>query len=62
MTPSELKALRHTLGKTQPQMADTLGLSVGGYRKWEHGDRSISGPALKLIEQLRTKERSNELE
>ena len=54
MSPDELKQLRATLNLTQPQMADILGMSVGGYRKLEYGDRGIRGPALKLIEQLRT--------
>lgn len=30
---------------TQPQMAFLTGMSISGYRKWEQGERNISGPA-----------------
>jgi DNA-binding transcriptional regulator YiaG len=55
MTPAELRTLRHSLGLTQPQMAERLGVSTSGYRKWEHGERGISGPVLILIEQIKDK-------
>ena len=34
---------------TQPQMAMLMGMSLSGYRKWEQGERSISGPAATLL-------------
>jgi putative transcriptional regulator len=34
---------------TQSQMAPLMGMSVSGYRKWEQGKRSISGPAAALL-------------
>jgi putative transcriptional regulator len=34
---------------TQAQMAPLMGMSVSGYRKWEQGKRSISGPAAVLL-------------
>ena len=34
---------------TQPQMAFLMGMSLSGYRKWEQGKRSISGPAAALL-------------
>ncbi|MGB7334477.1 MAG: helix-turn-helix domain-containing protein [Salaquimonas sp.] len=34
---------------TQAQMAPLLGMSLSGYRKWEHGQRRISGPAAALL-------------
>jgi putative transcriptional regulator len=34
---------------TQAQMAPLMGMSVSGYRKWEQGKRSISGPAAALL-------------
>jgi transcriptional regulator with XRE-family HTH domain len=53
MTPTELRTLRHALGLTQPQMAEGVGVSVSGYRKWEHGERGISGPVLILLNQIK---------
>jgi putative transcriptional regulator len=34
---------------TQAQMAPLMGMSVSGYRKWEQGKRTISGPAAALL-------------
>lgn len=34
---------------TQPQMAALMGMSLSGYRKWEQGVRTISGPAATLL-------------
>ena len=34
---------------TQPQMALLMGMSLSGYRKWEQGERNISGPAATLL-------------
>ena len=34
---------------TQAQMAPLMGMSLSGYRKWEQGQRSVSGPALNLL-------------
>jgi putative transcriptional regulator len=52
MTPEELKAIRHRLGKNQRAMSAALGMSLSGYRKWEQGSRNISGPALILLNTL----------
>ena len=52
MTPEELKSLRATLNLTQPAMAARLGMSHSGYRKYEAGDRKISGPVLVLLKQM----------
>ena len=30
---------------TQAQMAPLMGMSLSGYRKWEQGQRRVSGPA-----------------
>jgi putative transcriptional regulator len=46
-------ALRRRLNLTQAQMAPMMGMSLSGYRKWEQGQRAVSGPAavlLKVIE------------
>ena len=58
MTLVELRTLRHSLGLTQPQMAERLGVSTSGYRKWEQGERGISGPVLILLEQIKEKLRA----
>lgn len=34
---------------TQAQMAPLMGMSLSGYRKWEQGARSVSGPAAALL-------------
>jgi putative transcriptional regulator len=50
LDPSEVR--KHA-NLTQAQMAPLMGMSLSGYRKWEQGKRSISGPAaalLKIIE------------
>ncbi len=43
------KAIRRRLKLTQQQMADFLGTSTSGYRKWEQGDRTPSGAARTLL-------------
>jgi len=34
---------------TQAQMAPLMGMSLSGYRKWEQGQRQVSGPAAALL-------------
>ena len=46
LDPSEVR--KHAK-LTQAQMAPVMGMSVSGYRKWEQGKRSISGPAATLL-------------
>ncbi len=51
--PADPKVVRKKAKLTQKQMAPLMGMSVSGYRKWEQGERSVSGPAgvlLKVIE------------
>ena len=36
-------------GPTQAQEAPLMGMSLSGYRKWEQGKRTISGPAVALL-------------
>lgn len=52
--PLDPREVRERVKLTQAQMAPLMGMSVSGYRKWEQGQRRISGPAaalLKVIEQ-----------
>lgn len=37
---------------TQAQMAPLMGMSLSGYRKWEQGQRRVSGPAATLLRLL----------
>ena len=34
---------------TQAEMAPLMGMSLSGYRKWEQGQRRVSGPAATLL-------------
>ncbi|MBO9122209.1 MULTISPECIES: helix-turn-helix domain-containing protein [unclassified Rhizobium] len=53
-TPLDPREVRERVKLTQAQMAPLMGMSLSGYRKWEQGQRRISGPAaalLRVIEQ-----------
>jgi putative transcriptional regulator len=50
--PLEPKAVRLRAKLTQRQMAPIMGMSVSGYRKWEQGQRRLSGPAAALLHVL----------
>jgi putative transcriptional regulator len=47
--PLDPRKVRQHAKLTQTQMAPLMGMSVSGYRKWEQGKRSISGPAAALL-------------
>ena len=46
VTPREI---RKQAKLSQAQMASLMGMSTSGYRKWEQGARSVSGPAATLL-------------
>ena len=46
LTPREV---REHANLTQAQMAPLMGMSLSGYRKWEQGQRRVSGPAATLL-------------
>lgn len=51
--PIDPREVRKHAALTQAQMAPLMGMSLSGYRKWEQGQRHVSGPAavlLKVIE------------
>ena len=53
MTSDEVRAARYLLGMTQDQLAKALRMGGDGkraVRRWESGDRHISGPASVAIE------------
>lgn len=47
--PVDPRAVRLSAKLTQAQMAPLLGMSLSGYRKWEQGQRRMSGPAATLL-------------
>ena len=46
-TPREV---RERIRLSQSEMAPLMGMSLSGYRKWEQGERKVSGPAAKLLQ------------
>jgi DNA-binding transcriptional regulator YiaG len=51
MTPAEFKAIRHKLGLTQSGLAARLRVEdIRSIRRYETGERSISGPVSLLME------------
>jgi len=47
--PVDPRIIRTRAKLTQAQMAPLMGMSVSGYRKWEQGQRRVSGPAAALL-------------
>ncbi len=48
-SPLDPREVRERVKLTQAQMAPLMGMSVSGYRKWEQGQRRVSGPAAALL-------------
>lgn len=51
-TPMAPREVREHAKLTQAQMAPLMGMSVSGYRKWEQGQRRVSGPAATLLRMI----------
>ena len=47
--PVAPREVREQAKLTQAQMAPLMGMSLSGYRKWEQGQRRVSGPAATLL-------------
>ena len=47
--PIDPREVRKHAKLTQAQMAPLMGMSLSGYRNWEQGRRSVSGPAATLL-------------
>ena len=47
--PADVKAIRAKLGRSQPEFALMIGVSVATPRNWEQGRRTPDGPALALL-------------
>ena len=53
MTPSTFQRIRSNLGMTQTQLAAVLRIEdIRTIRRWERGERAISGPVSLLMELL----------
>jgi len=50
--PIDPRAIREHAASTQAQMALPMGMSLSGYRKWEQGQRHVSGPTAMLLRVL----------
>ncbi len=48
-TPVDPRKVRTHARLTQAEMAPLMGMSLSGYRKWEQGQRRVSGPAATLL-------------
>jgi len=47
--PTDVQAVRATLGASQTEFALMIGVSVATLRNWEQGRRTPDGPALALL-------------
>jgi putative transcriptional regulator len=47
--PIAPRDVRQRARLTQAEMAPLMGMSLSGYRKWEQGQRRVSGPAATLL-------------
>lgn len=52
MTPAALRKLRKRLKFSQAEMAEELGVNQTTIHRWERGERPITGPARRLLEQM----------
>lgn len=53
MTPAEFKSIRERAGLTQSGIATLLRIDdIRSVRRWEKGERAISGPVCYLMELL----------
>lgn len=55
MSPAQIRALRARANVSQAVFAAILNTSVSTIQKWEVGDKSPSGPSLKLLDLLARK-------
>lgn len=45
----DIKAIRHSIGKSQTEFALMIGVGVATLRNWEQGRRTPDGPAMALL-------------
>ena len=49
LKPADIRSIRRGLGKSQPEFAMMIGVSVATLRNWEQGRRTPHGPAQALL-------------
>lgn len=49
MTPSDIRSFRDSLGMTQAEAGQLLGVDGRTWRRWEAGDRPMLGAADRLL-------------
>jgi putative transcriptional regulator len=49
ITATDVRTIRHKLGKSQSEFALMIGVSVGTLQNWEQGRRKPEGPAQALL-------------
>ncbi len=49
ITATDVRAIRHKLGKSQSEFALMIGVSVATLQNWEQGRRKPEGPAQALL-------------
>ena len=47
--PADIRGIRNSLGRSQPEFAMMIGVSVATLRNWEQGRRTPDGPAQALL-------------
>lgn len=52
MTPEQIKQARQSMGLTQAEMAEKMGVGIDAVKQWESGRRKPRGPAIKIIKML----------
>lgn len=55
LSPDEIRSIRERENVSQPVFAHYLNVSKGIVSKWERGEKSPSGPSLKLLHVVRRK-------
>ena len=52
MTPAELLAARHTMGLTQIEFAERMGVTATTVSRWENGKSPLAPRTIKAVEAL----------
>lgn len=49
---AEVRAIRESLGQTQEQLAESVGVSVRTFRRWENGEQEVPAVAMNLLRRM----------
>jgi putative transcriptional regulator len=55
LSPAEIRAIREKEGVSQAVFAEYIGVTTGLVSKWECGEKTPSGPSLKLLTLVKAK-------